>query len=68
VRQLGYYTIIFLEKGGGCVVGGSEPSDKNRDNIRESNQCRGRDSNRIVEPNFSVDFILNLAGKVIAFL
>jgi hypothetical protein len=34
---------ILLEKGGG----GIERSDKNRDNVRESNQCLGRDSNRL---------------------
>ena len=51
----------------GRVRGEIERSDKNRDNVRESIQCLGRDSNRTVELNFSVDLILNLVGKMNAF-
>lgn len=44
---------------------GSERSDKNRDDLFESSQCLGKDSNRTVVLYFSVD--LNLADKIIAF-
>jgi hypothetical protein len=53
-----HYFLRELGLGGG----GSERSDKNCDNVRESNQCLVRDSNRTVELNVSVDLILKLAG------
>ena len=66
--ELRYHYFPREEGGVGSGGGGAnERYDKNRDNIRESNQCLGRYSNRTVELKFSVDLVLNLAGKMIAF-